>query len=362
MAIVEVALPHHQYDVCIEPGVLAELGEKVRALAPAKKCALITDEGVGALYAEKVAASLSQGAFTVQQFQFPGGEGRKSLETVSNCYQALLSSRLDRRSPVIGLGGGVVGDTAGFVAATYLRGVPFVQVPTSLLAMVDASVGGKVGVNVPQGKNLIGAFYQPRVVLIDPLVLQSLPERELRCGLAECVKHGLLADEELFSWTSENLASILSLDTSTLVELIARNVKIKADIVVEDEKEQGRRALLNLGHTFGHAIEKTSNYAIQHGEAVALGILAAAEVSCRLQRFSVEQLEKVEKLFERIGLPTKAELPPAAELYEAMKLDKKVQDDSIRLVLLDRIGEAFVLDGVAKKDILAGFERVREGS
>lgn len=359
---VEIALPHSRYDVCIEPGILENLGENVRALAPAKQCALVTDKAVGTLYAERIEQTLTNAAYSVQRFEFDGGEAQKSLETVSDCYQLLLNSRLDRRSPVIGLGGGVVGDTAGFIAATYLRGVPFIQVPTSLLAMVDASVGGKVGVNVPQGKNLIGAFYQPRVVLIDPLVLQSLPTRELRCGLAECVKHGLLADEELFSWTSANLDSILRLESESLVELITRNVQVKADVVVEDEKEQGKRALLNLGHTFGHAIEKTSNYAIQHGEAVALGVLAATEVSCNLNRCSRDEQAKIEKLFERIGLPTRSTLPPAEELYEAMKLDKKVQDGSIRLVLLERIGEAFVLDGVAESEIIAGFERVREAA
>ncbi len=374
MAIVEVKLPNHQYEVRIEPGILKRgilepgileggslenLGSIVREFAPASKCAVVTDSAVNKLYGESLKASLEKSSYHVQMIEFPGGEAHKSLQTVSSCYDSLLNSRLDRRSPVIGLGGGVVGDTAGFVAATYLRGVPFIQVPCSLLAMVDASVGGKVGVNVPQGKNLVGAFYQPKVVVIDPNTLKTLPHRELLCGLAECVKHGLLADEELFAWTRDNVRSILDLDPETLVTLISRNVAIKAAIVAEDEKERGKRALLNLGHTFGHAIEKTSAYSIQHGEGVALGILAAVEVSCRLERCTREEQKSIEDLLSSIGLPLTAELTSSADLLAAMKLDKKVLDDAIRLVLLNRIGEAEVVDGVEESEIIAGFDRIR---
>ena len=358
-ACIEVVLPHHSYQVQIEPGILSRLGTILRGLVPAKKCAVFSDESVAALYQTPVAGTLRGAGYEVLTADFKGGEEYKSLQSVSTFYEALLSQKFERTNPVIGLGGGVVGDTVGFVAATYLRGVPFVQAPTSLLAMVDASVGGKVGVNVPQGKNLIGAFYQPNLVAIDPETLTTLPPRELTCGLAECVKHGLLADAELFEWIADHSAKIRSLEMSTMVELIARNVQVKADIVSADEKEQGRRALLNLGHTFGHAIEKTSNYAVQHGEAVALGIVAACEVSCILGRISRDVQSRIEDLISSVGLPKSYALASPETLLEAMKLDKKVKDSKIRLVLLNAIGAAEVVNDVSEEIILAGFERIR---
>jgi 3-dehydroquinate synthase len=358
VARVEVSLPHHQYSILIEPGLLERLGETLRVLAPAKKCAVITDTRVNAEYGARVRQSLEAAEYQVLVADFQGGEAHKSLVSVGALYDRLLDERLERSSPVIALGGGVVGDTAGFVAATYLRGVPFIQCPTSLLAMVDASVGGKVGVNVSQGKNLIGAFYQPEAVLIDTETLRTLPKRELLCGLAECVKHGVLGDAVLFSWIEDHIDEILGLDSETLVELVARNVRLKAEIVVSDEKEQGRRALLNLGHTFGHAIEKTSHYEVQHGEAVSLGIVAATQVARELGRVTAVEQVRIEKLLTRIGLPVNAQLVSGDPLLDAMKLDKKVKDGSIRLVLPTAIGAAEVVDDVDESRIRAALKKI----
>jgi 3-dehydroquinate synthase len=290
----------------------------------------------------------------------PSGERHKTLETVRGVYDTLLAARLERRSPVIALGGGVVGDTAGFAAATYLRGVPFVQCPTSLLAMVDASVGGKVGVNVPQGKNLIGAFYQPMAVVVDPLVLQTLPPRELRCGLAECVKHGVIRDPGLFDWIEERVARIQAIDPAVMTELVARNVAIKARVVEEDEKESGVRAHLNFGHTFAHAIEATSGYGtIEHGEAVALGMAAATQLAVDLGRCDAALLARLTALLEKIGLPTRAELAATEELLAAMRLDKKVKAGRMRLVLPDRLGAVSIVEDAPEDAVRAAWESIR---
>jgi len=248
---------------------------------------------------------------------------------------------------------------AGFVAASYLRGVPFVQCPTTLLAMVDASVGGKVGVNVPQGKNLIGAFHQPVAVVIDPLTLQTLPPREVRCGMAECVKHGVIHDGELFDWIAHNLAKIQSLDPTTLTELIARNVAIKAAVVMEDEKESGVRAHLNFGHTFAHAIEATVGYGeIEHGEAVSLGMVAATKLAIDQGRCEADLLPRLGELLERIGLPTAAKLPDIEILMNAMRLDKKVADAKLRLVLPSRMGSVDVVSDTPDDAVIAAWQAI----
>jgi 3-dehydroquinate synthase len=250
---------------------------------------------------------------------------------------------------------------AGFVAATYLRGVPFVQCPTTLLAMVDASVGGKVGVNVPQGKNLIGAFYQPRAVVIDPRVLKTLDQRQLRCGLAECVKHAMIREPKLFDWIEQNLASLTALDEAVMVELISRNVQIKAAVVTEDEKEAGVRAHLNFGHTFAHAIESTVGYGeIQHGEAVGLGMIAATALAEATGRCSAGLADRLRALLDRVGLPTTAKLPPTQTLIEAMTLDKKVQDDRVRLVLPQKLGEVEIVDDTPADQVARAWSAVRD--
>lgn len=359
-ATVPVALPGRRYDVLIEAGALDRLGEVARSLAPHQRCALLADASVYDFHGRRATDALEAAGYEVAVSTMPPGERRKTLETVRGMYDVLLERRLERKSPVIALGGGVCGDTAGFVAATYLRGVPLIQCPTTLLAMVDASVGGKTGVNVPQGKNLIGAFYQPAGVVIDPFVLQTLPPRELRCGLAECIKHGVIRDAELFAFIRDELARIQAMDPATLVELLRRNVEIKASVVVEDERESGVRAHLNFGHTFAHAIESTTGYErFLHGEAVAIGMVAAANLAAETGMCDADVAEQVRGLLEAAGLPTSAELPETEALMEAMKLDKKVQDDRIRLVLPTRIGHVEVREDVPAERIAAAWETVR---
>jgi len=248
----------------------------------------------------------------------------------------------------------------GFAAATYLRGVPFVQCPTTLLAMVDSSVGGKTGVNVPQGKNLIGAFHQPVGVVVDPTVLASLPARELRCGLAECIKHGVIRDAELFAFIRDHLDAILGAEAETLVELVRRNVEIKAAVVMQDEREQGVRAHLNFGHTFAHAIEATAGYGeILHGEAVGLGMLAATRAAVEMRLCDADLLDALRALLESVGLPTRVALPDDAALGEAMKLDKKVTADRVRFVLPEGMGRVVVRDDVPAACVRAGWREIR---
>ncbi|MAE60428.1 MAG: 3-dehydroquinate synthase [Planctomycetaceae bacterium] len=360
MATVTINLPHHRYDVIIEPGALDRLGALARDLAPHDRCALFVDPGVMNLYGEQVRHALHDSAYKIATHVLTGGEAAKNLDTIREGYDVLLDARLERRSPVIALGGGVTGDATGFIAATYLRGVPFIQCPTTLLAMVDASVGGKTGVNVPQGKNLVGAFHQPVVVIVDPLTLQTLPPRELRCGLAECVKHAVIRDADLFEWTADNLPAIQAMQPDALVELLTRNIQIKADVVMKDEKESSVRAHLNLGHTFAHAIEATCGYGeILHGEAVSLGMLAATSLSVTRGLCDANVRTQLDSLLTRIGLPTTAALPDEATLLAAMRHDKKVADSRLRLVLPTAVGQVTIIDDADDAQLTAAWQTVR---
>jgi 3-dehydroquinate synthase len=362
MACVDVDLPDHPYRVEIAPGSLARLGAHVRAVAPHERAALFVDENVHqAGHGPAAKASLEAAGFDVVLERLPPGEPTKSLAVVERLYSRLAKERLERESPIVAVGGGVLGDLTGFVAATYLRGCPFVQCPTSLLAMVDSSVGGKVAVNLPEGKNLVGAFHQPRVVVIDTDVLSTLPARELRCGLAECIKHGLGLDARLFEWIERELPGILALDPGVVVELVRRNVAVKAAIVVEDERERGRRALLNLGHTFGHAIEATVGYGVyEHGEAVALGTIAACVMAER-EGLVPEGLEaRFRALVRRIGLPDEARgLPSDEALLECMRGDKKVQSGKLRLVLPTGVGASITTSDFAMRHLEAAWAAIR---
>lgn len=356
---VTVKLPHHTYEVVVEQGLLSRTGAEFRRLGFKDRCAVLGDEKVLSIYGAALEHSLAAEGFSVVRSGFTASESSKSLETVRGFYDRLVQSKFERIHPIAAVGGGIAGDLVGFTAASYLRGVPFVQVPTTLLAMVDASVGGKVGVNLPQGKNLIGAFHQPMAVLIDPEVLKTLPEREFRCGLAECIKHGIIRDRPLFDWIKQNLSAILKQDLDILTELVARNVDFKAKIVMADEFEHGERALLNLGHTFGHAIESTTGYTqFLHGEAVSLGIVAAcaaAEISGRAQAGS---LKEAAELLSAAGLPVKAKLPSAAELNQAMTRDKKVRDGKIRLIIPERIGLTKIVSDLDPAAVLAGWSAI----
>ncbi len=363
MATVDLALPHHRYQIVIEPGLLARGGDYIRKVAPHLRAAVFADAAIIQQHGEILQSSLGRAGYSVVGAQAPSGEDHKNLDTAARMYGFLTDARLERKSPVIALGGGVVGDTVGFVAATYLRGVPFIQCPTTLLAMVDASVGGKVGVNLPQGKNLVGAFHQPSLVLIDTDTLATLPRRELCCGLAECVKHGVIRDEKLFAWIEENLDAILALDPAALVELVRWNVQIKANVVMADEKETGERAHLNFGHTFAHAIEATAGYATHtyhHGEAVSLGMIAATRLAVDTRRVPSSLYDRLVRLLTRIGLPTRGRLAPTARLIESMRLDKKVADGKIRLVLPDRLGAVSIVDDTPQAAIEKAWTAVRE--
>ncbi len=367
MAVVEINLPHHRYEVRIEPGALSQLGQWVHQVAPHDRAAVLADSAVFDSYGSAAKQSLGKHYRHVTVQPLTSGEDHKNLDAVERLYSVLIDAKLERGSPVVALGGGVVGDTVGFAAATYLRGVPFIQCPTTLLAMVDASVGGKVGVNLPQGKNLVGSFYQPRLVVVDTDTLGTLPERELRCGLAECVKHAVIRDADLFTWIETHAADVLSLERDALVELVERNVRIKAAVVIADEKETGERAHLNFGHTFAHAIEAVVGYGVaqgyHHGEAVSLGMVAAAWLAVQTGRCSSEVPEKVTRLLDQIGLPTRVKgLPPTAGLMEAMQLDKKVSGGRLRLVLPTKLGEVSVVDDVGQDEVARAWETIRGSS
>ncbi len=361
MPTVDLTLPHHRYVIQIEAGLLPRLGELVRDVARHDLATLIVDEAIAKSHGRVAARALAAAGYDTQVGLMPSGEQHKTLGTVRSLYELMLNHKRERRSPLIALGGGVTGDTAGFVAATYLRGVPLIQCPTTLLAMVDASVGGKVGVNVPQGKNLIGAFYQPHAVFIDVETLRTLPDREVRCGLAECVKHAIIRDAELFTWIEQHADDLLQLDTATLIELVERNVRIKAAVVMADEKESGERAHLNFGHTFAHAIESALSYGTyEHGEAVALGMVAATALAVEQRRCETDLLDRLVALLTRLGLPTSTtKLPAADEMIARMRTDKKVADGQIRLVLPDYLGQVSTVSDVPKEAIEAAWDALR---
>ncbi len=337
-----VPLAARSYPILIGAKLLSQLGRRCAELNLGARCAIISDKNVAKHYAGTAEKSLRASGFDPFTVVVPAGETAKSLKTVHTCYDRLASHRLERTSFVVALGGGVVGDLAGFVAATYLRGVPFVQVPTTLLAQVDSSVGGKVGVNLKAGKNLVGSFYQPRLVLCDLDTLKSLPAREYRAGLAEVIKYGIIYDAELFARLERDLARLLKLDARILAEVVERCCEIKAAVVGQDETESGLRAILNFGHTIGHALEAISHYGkYLHGEAISIGQVAAAELSAALVNLPQIDVERITGLFRRAGLPTSVELNrrQMRELFAAMRLDKKVSGGQIKFVLAKRIGE-----------------------
>lgn len=339
---VNVPLGSRSYQIRIGSGWLHHLGRECARLKLGDRCAIITDTNVGKRFAKPAYDSLVRAGFDPSLVIVPAGETAKSLRSVHACYDRLASHQLERKSFIVALGGGVVGDLAGFVAATYLRGISFVQVPTTLLAQVDSSVGGKVGVNLSAGKNLVGAFYQPRLVLCDLEPLRSLPEREFRAGLAEVIKYGIIYDAALFAQLERELPKMLRRDRPTLAGVIARCCEIKARIVSQDETEGGLRAILNFGHTIGHALEAISRYdRFLHGEAIAIGQVAAAHISTQVLGFPAGDFTRIQEIFRRAGLPTSIKLTPhqRVKLFSAMKLDKKVSNGEIKFVLAKRLGK-----------------------
>lgn len=335
-----VRLGNRSYPILIGQGLLRDPGALAHHVR-ARDVLIVSNTTVAPLYLTTLDAALGPRRSVVTVL--PDGESHKTLNTVARIFDVLVANRLGRDCAIVALGGGVVGDTAGFAAAAYQRGVAFVQVPTTLLAQVDSAVGGKTGVNHPGGKNLIGAFHQPVAVFADTATLATLPPRELRAGLAEVVKYGLIRDGEFFAWLEANAAALLAGEPEALAHVIRRSCEIKAEIVARDEREQGERALLNLGHTFGHAIESATGYRRWlHGEAVGAGLVIAARMSHATGLLPQEDLRRVIDLVERLGLPSSVQEVPAEVLLEHMRIDKKVLGGRIRLVLLRGIGNAFV--------------------
>ena len=341
MRTLEVDLGERSYPIFIGPGLIGD-PERYRPYLAGAQVLIVTNETVGPLYLEAVTQALA--GYRVESVVLPDGEQYKTLEVWNRIFDALLRHRFGRDGTLIALGGGVVGDMAGFAAACYQRGVAFIQVPTTLLAQVDSSVGGKTGVNHPLGKNMIGAFHQPRAVIADTETLRTLPDRELSAGLAEVIKYGLIQDPELFGWLERHMAELLARDTEALTYAIERSCRDKAEVVAADEREGGRRAILNLGHTFGHAIETGVGYgAWLHGEAVGAGMCLAADLSHRLGWLDADSLGRTRRLIAAARLPIAP--PPEIDterFLELMAVDKKVQAGRLRLVLLRAIGEAVI--------------------
>ena len=353
-----VALDERSYPIHIGPGLLAR-DDLLMPFIKQKKVLIVSNETVAPLYLERLVETLSGAGISVHPVILPDGERFKNWETLNLIFDGLLSERCERNTVLIALGGGVVGDMGGFAAACYQRGMPFIQVPTTLLSQVDSSVGGKTAINHPLGKNMIGAFYQPKLVLADISTLNTLPDRELKAGLAEVIKYGLIRDPEFFDWLEVNLEKLLVRDQSALVHAIRRSCANKAEVVAADERESGERALLNLGHTFGHAIETGMGYGEWlHGEAVAAGTLIAAELSCALGWIDMPTVARIERLFVRAGLPVIGPKLGVGRYLELMSHDKKVQDGKLRLVLLKGIGKAVVSD-VASPEQVASAIQVR---
>lgn len=343
MSMLNVDLGDRSYPIHIAEDLLGN-ADLIRPFIAGQQVMVISNETVAPLYLDALVESLS--GLQVYSHILPDGEEYKNLDVLDGIFDALLRVPCDRQTTMIALGGGVVGDITGFAAACYQRGVPFIQIPTTLLAQVDSSVGGKTAVNHPRGKNMIGAFYQPRCVIADISTLKTLDDRQLSAGLAEVIKYGLIRDLDFFTWLEKNMDRLRQRDPLALAEAIRRSCENKAEVVAEDELEGGVRALLNLGHTFGHAIEAGMGYGNWlHGEAVATGMLMAADLSCRSGWISREAVQRIGKLLQQAGLPVE---PPAEldiERYlQLMKVDKKVMDGRIRLVLLKAIGSAFVSD------------------
>jgi len=352
MANITVELRDRSYPIEIKRGLLSEVGTRMKGLGYSGLCAVVTNPLVGGLYGEALLQSLGKaGVFEPLLITLPDGEEYKNLAEAGKIYDALVKNRFERTSPVIALGGGVIGDITGFAAATYLRGVPYAQVPTTLLAQVDSSVGGKTAVNHSGGKNLIGAFYQPKAVFIDPDTLKTLEPRDVRTGLAEVIKYGVILDKDFFAFLEANATGLTSLESGVITEAISRSCSIKAGVVSADEFEtSGQRAVLNLGHTFGHAIETLSGYGVfRHGEAVAMGMVMAARFSVRLGLCAEEAARRIEALLRAIGLPVETPSIDAADFIESMKHDKKVSGGRLRFIIIREIGTVELRDVTEKE-------------
>lgn len=355
---VNVHLGDRSYDILIGEGLLAQIGAQcVVALGSGKRVLVVSDEQVAAHYLERATRSLERDGFRVSTCVLPAGEGTKSVEFLAQVWEAAVEARLDRKSVMVALGGGVIGDLTGFAAASYLRGVAFVQVPTSLLAMVDSAVGGKTGMNLPQGKNLVGAFHQPALVLADLEALHTLPPRELNAGMAEVIKYGVIWDREMFAFIEQNVSNIRKLDAESLRYLVKRSCEIKAEVVRRDEREGGVRAILNFGHTLGHAIENVCGYGEWlHGEAIAAGMVYAARLSETLHGFDPAETQRLIELLKAFELPVSWEGLDWSAVFTAMTADKKAENALPRFVLATKIGRVGLPEEVSETQLKSVFE------
>jgi len=359
-SLVHVPLGDRAYDILIGPGLLARAGGEITSRLKGRKAAIITDEHVAPLYLEALMDGLQTDGIEAVSLTLPAGEKTKSFDHLATVCDMVLAARIERNDAVIALGGGVIGDLAGFAAGIVRRGVRFVQIPTSLLSQVDSSVGGKTGVNSRHGKNLLGVFHQPDLVLADTSILDTLSPREFRAGYAEVAKYGLIDNPQFFEWLEKNWRQVFE-GGPERIEAIAVSCQSKADVVVEDEREMGRRALLNLGHTFGHALEAATQYdskRLVHGEGVAIGMVLAHEFSARLNLASPDDAKRVESHLKAVGLPTKmsdipGELPGADVLLDAIMQDKKVKGGKLTFILTRGIGQSFVADDVPSSEVLS---------
>ncbi|MCL2790460.1 MAG: 3-dehydroquinate synthase [Desulfobulbus sp.] len=349
---IQVGLDERSYPIVIGTGIFRRIGTMLHAAGLAKRYAIISDDRVASLYGRQLQEMLHQADLVGELLTFPHGEASKRLDTIEQLASRLAACGFDRKDGLIALGGGVTGDMTGFLAAIYMRGIPFVQIPTSLLAQVDSSVGGKTGVDLPQGKNLLGAFYQPRAVFIDAEVLRTLPREEFLGGMAEVIKYGASIDAEFFAWLDRQREAILALDPSALVPMIRRCCELKAKVVEQDEREGGLRRILNFGHTIGHAVEAASGYRLMHGRAVAIGMRAVAELAARTGMADPSVADSIARLLRAYHLPT--DIPPEldrAALRSYLSVDKKTVGGRIFFVLPEQIGRVSITDRVEEADI-----------
>jgi len=351
---VRVELGNRSYDICIGENWLPQLAEMLDFVPRTSRMIVITDENVNRLAGDRVLEVLRQAGFQVDKAVIPGGEGCKNLTTAASLYEQMVALGLDRKSTVMALGGGIVGDVAGFVAATYMRGIAYIQIPTTLLAQVDSSVGGKTGVNLPHGKNLVGSFCQPGLVFVDVAFIKTLPEREYLTGLAEVIKYGIIRDQNFFEYLENHLERIKARDSQCLMHIILRCCAIKADIVAQDETENGLRALLNLGHTFGHAFEALTNYQqFTHGEAVAIGTICAARLACRLNLLCRSDADRIENILKGYGLPADFGNLDSSKIIAQMHKDKKNIGGKMPIVLPTSIGTSQIFNNLSEMDMAA---------
>ncbi len=347
MRKIKVRLGSNSYNIHIGSGLLTQTGRQLKENGFADKVIIITNPIVEGLYGDTLKQSLTREGFKVTLLQVPDGEEQKSLEVAGRLYNDLTDLYCERTTPILALGGGVIGDLTGFVAATYLRGVPLIQIPTTLLAQVDSSIGGKVAVNHGRLKNKIGAFYQPRLIISDIATLRTLTTKKLSEGLAEVIKYAVIGDKEFFAYLEENLDRIKSLDERLLEDIVYKSAKIKAEVVEKDEKDSGLRNILNYGHTVGHAIESASDFKVEHGKAIALGMLAAGRISTKLGLMDKNELIRLKDIIQRAELTTELPGLEVEKLIQAIKHDKKILGGKIRFILPQSLGSVFITDEVS---------------